>query len=440
MTNLLPIERWREILGFSPWHFYGLSNSKVPMVTGCDELVRQYQWQGGDRAGRAEVIEAIETAEGMLQRYLGYRVAPQYTEQVVVWPRYGVQGLDRIYPVDSHGDWLAVTLPNDGYVQALGIEALTLVGTVTTGVGGGLVYSDTDSDTLLDTFVATITVPSGTLASELGIYFAAADRLFGEGASERWRIQPVRVSVSGVTATIRGRYWQLVKPILYEGISTTAPSGGGGANGLDPGTSTNFVSSLEVYLRQTDPNGTTTATSQAVLEWETRPWWGWPCVTTPPAYSGSALDPAATAQAIARAGIRNSELGIVHAAQSLYDTTAGTWHVVFGPPYAGGAPDRATIRYLAGKPLASDGQMERSMQPIVARLAAAELARPIAACRETNQELYRWQFDMTTAGRGDELFNTNDPDLMDNPFGFRRGHVWAWKQVRRLDLIGGITM
>jgi hypothetical protein len=435
VTNLLPLERWREILGFSPWHFYGLSNSKVPMVSGCDELVRQYQWQAGDRAGRAEVCEAIETAEGLLQRYLGWRVAPQYTEQVVVWPRYGVQALDRVYPVDSHGDWLAVTLPNDGYVQALGIEALTLVGTVTVA-GATLVYTDSDSDTLLDTFTATIAVPAGTLASEIGIYFAAADRLWGEDASERWRIQPARVSVSGVTATIRGRYWQLVKPILYEGISTTVPSGGGGANGLNPDTATNFVTSLEVYLRQTNADGTTTATSQAVLEWETRPWWGGSCVTTTP--PSSALDPAAIAQAIARAGIRNSELGEVYAAKSLYDATSGTWHVVFPP--AGGAPDRVTFRYLAGKALAADGQMERGMQPVVARLAAAELARPIAACRETNQELYRWQFDMTTAGRGDELFNTNDPDLLDNPFGFRRGHVWAWKQVRRLDLMGGITM
>lgn len=425
-------------MGFSPFHFYGLSNSKVPMVSGCDELVRQYQWQAGDRAGRAEVCEAIETAEGLLQRYLGWRVAPQYAEQVVVWPRYGVQELDRIYPVDSHGDWLAVTLPNDGYVQALGIEALTLVGTVTVA-GATLVYTDSDSDTLLDTFTATIVVPAGTLASEIGIYFAAADRLWGESASEKWRILPVRVSVSGVNATIRGRYWQLVKPILYEGIPTTVPSGGGGATGLNPDTATNFVTSLEVYLRQTNGNGTTTATSQAVLEWETRPWWACPYIssTTAP-LNGSASDPAAIAQAVARAGIRNGELGLVHGAQALYDAASGLWRSAF--PYClAGPPDRATFRYLAGKALGSDGQMERGMQPVVARLAAAELARPIAACRETNQELYRWQQDMTVAGRGDELFNTNDPDLLDNPFGFRRGHVWAWKQVRRLALMGGIT-
>jgi hypothetical protein len=96
-------------------------------------------------------------------------------------------------------------------------------------------------------------------------------------------------------------------------------------------------------------------------------------------------------------------------------------------------PDRILVRYLAGQPLANQ-QMTEKWQVIVARLAAAELARRICACDEANQELYHWQFDLSrAAGANDEQYSISPPDL-DNPLGTRRGQVWAWKQIRSLRL------
>src|SRR6185369_16921871 len=99
---------------------------------------------------------------------------------------------------------------------------------------------------------------------------------------------------------------------------------------------------------------------------------------------------------------------------------------------------RVTVRYLAGFPLASDGQMQEPYRTMVARLAAAELARPICACDEANRELYRWQFDLArTAGSGDEAYGAVSAEDLNNPFGTRRGHVYAWKQVKNLRQLRG---
>ena len=84
--------------------------------------------------------------------------------------------------------------------------------------------------------------------------------------------------------------------------------------------------------------------------------------------------------------------------------------------------------------------MARKFQTITARLAAAELGRPLCACEPANKELARWQFDMArTAGNNDERFAISAEDL-NNPFGTRRGQAWAWKAVKNLRLTPGQIM
>ena len=96
----------------------------------------------------------------------------------------------------------------------------------------------------------------------------------------------------------------------------------------------------------------------------------------------------------------DAQLGIMAPAASAYNATSGVWSSVGG---AVRRADQVTVRYLAGLPLDASGQMPHAWRVTVARLAAAELARPICACDGTNRELYRWQFDLArTAGVGDE--------------------------------------
>ena len=104
---------------------------------------------------------------------------------------------------------------------------------------------------------------------------------------------------------------------------------------------------------------------------------GWWCCCdgcTTASYSGSIADVAATAQAVARVGIRDARHGLITPAAELYDSAGQTWSASW--PVCD-TPDRVTVRYLAGWPLGSDGQMQEPFRTLVARMAMAELARPV---------------------------------------------------------------
>ena len=91
-----------------------------------------------------------------------------------------------------------------------------------------------------------------------------------------------------------------------------------------------------------------------------------------------------------------------------------------------------TIRYLAGYPLDADGQMDATFRELVAIMAAAELGRPISGCAEANRLLFYWQQDLSQTGKGDNDLYATSADILDNPFGSRRGHVYAWRKVLHL--------
>jgi len=212
----------------------------------------------------------------------------------------------------------------------------------------------------------------------------------------------------GGNVTIIGRKWLLVKPILYE---TPRPQA------LDPTLTTTFVTSLEVYSRTTNEAGNSTTTSQALLIYESNDcgacWGRWCCGGGPPATS----DPATTGAVIARAGIRDGQLGLVTPGPAVYDASSGTWSSVWN---CGGMcdPDRVTVRYLAGYPLLG-GQMDPHWRAVVAKLAAAELKRRICACRESNERLHDLQQDMSLQSTQTERYQISQRD-MDNPFGLRK--------------------
>lgn len=420
--NMLPLESWRQYFRYNPFHFWGLANSSVPVTSACNTLVYKYAWQHADAVGRSDIETAIQAAEDRLHEYLGYAVAPRYVEKEVPYPHYhDVRTWQYGMSVGADYRMLPVNL-RDGYVQALGVESLTSLGDTAVAI------TDADGDGVMDTFTATIATTE-TDATKLGAYFTAADRLDGDALGQAWRIQPVKITISAGTATILGRLWLIVKPSYYEGLNT---------NGLDPNTAANFVSNVTVAVRSTDPNGNTLATAQAKLLWETLPcngWWG--CCGSDVTYNGNILDPASTGQAIARVGIRDAKNGLVLPAQAVLNTSTGEWQSVYWSDFR--EPDRVVVRYLAGWPLEA-GAMASKWQIIVARMAAAELARRICACDGANQELYHWQFDLSRSlGANDESYQISPADL-DNPFGTRRGQVWAWKQVRNLRLSGSVLV
>jgi len=432
MTALLALDDFRRIMGLAPFHFWGLLSTTLnPVTSACNDIVKSYAWQGTDALGRSEILEAIETAERKLRDYLGYAVAPEYREETVRWPRFYDHSRTRWANWDGHGEFIGTRLPfGSGYVQAVGVESLTLLGAASLA-NGKLVITDADSDGLSDTFTITIAT-TATDPDKIAVYFGSTDRLDGEAVGEKWRIKPTKVTLSGGNAIIKGRYWLLVRPILYEGVNPQP---------LDPAMAANFANTLDVYVRTTDPNGVTVDDSQATLIWETEPCHGpWCCCSSccgslDYVPVDSSFDPAAQGLAIARAGIREARYGELNIGEAVLDATTGIWAATSWA--AGREPDRVQVRYLAGYPLES-GNVAQKYQTIVARLAAAEMVKDICACVIANKQVHQWSFDLArTAGNNDERFTISLGDL-DNPFGTRRGQVVAWREVRNSRLTPGL--
>lgn len=418
--NLLPLETFRSQFSYHPWHWNQLSSAAhFPVSVDCADLVYEYGWQANDSAGREDVIQAIESAEKRLQEHLRYSPAPHYVTETVLMPRFFDGRLDRLQYSGADGRWLDIQL-GEGKIRAVGVETRTLIGTVTVA-GGTLVFSDADGDGLNDTFTATIAT-AVTDVSEIEAMFVSGDRWTGEAAGDKWSIRPVNVSISGGTATIKGRIWQIVRPVLYES-----------GNAIDPATTANYAASLEIYRHYCDTSGQTNDTAQALLVWETRPY---------PFYynSGSptiqnSADPAAFGYALARVALRDAERGIVGLGEAAYDTTSSQW-VAFGKiKYP---PDRIIIRYLAGDALDSAGHMQERWAKIVSRFAAAELGKRVCACNGANRAIYEQQIDHSFQGDARvEKFQMSAEDNL-SPFGYKEGALYAWRAVRSLRQLVGV--
>ena len=429
--NSLPVDTWREIIGYHPFNFWQMSDSVYTAVTSaCNQIVYEYAWQDAQQLGRSEIRRSIIVAEQRIAEYLNYHVGRHFVTETLQYPSPQNRGQQYVISADARGRWLSVQA-SEGHIRNIGVERYTAV-----AIDQPIVYSDEDGDGLEDT--ATITTPTSvTDPDQLGIYFRADDRLDGDGVSERWRIAPTQVTISSGIATIVCRKWLMVPPVKYEGFGKSA---------INPTLIGSFVTAVDVYRRWADPDGLTTDDCQAVLIWETAPYPHWaicPNGGTVP-YTTNSADPAAVAYGIARAGIRDATLGEISVGQSVYDSTTQQW--IAADWGVCRQPDRVILRYEAGAPLsatentralsAKDGRWDET----IARLAAAEMTRRICACDVANQELYRWQFDLArSAGANDEQYRIGDRNL-NNPLGTKAGQVNAWNRIIDRQISRSITL
>lgn len=424
MTNILPLDDFRYAISYHPYHFWQLANDIIPVTSKCNSLVKEYAWQDADAAGRADVRDAIQTAESRLREHLKFNVGVHFVEETVPYPKMKNPRMMRYANVDPRGRRIPVQLP-EGEIIAVGKETRLSI-----DPGSAVVLTDTYGDGVDDTFTLTVNIAGVDVdEDQIAVYFAAADRLDGEAVSEKWRVAPIKVTFSGNTATIIGRSWLIVEPVRYQGVT---------ASPIDPNVNGNFVSTLAVFKRYSDPDGTTVDNSQAVLIWESHAGLG--CSSLPNfatccsglTFATGESDPYAEGFAIARAGIRNAKLGYVTPGEVVLNDD-GTWSEI---SWSGcREPDKVLVRYQAGIEYDNNGSLQNgsSWKTIISRLAAAELMRPICGCDQANQELYRWQFDLArAAGANDEQYQISEEDL-NNPLGLtRQGAVYAWKQIKNL--------
>ncbi len=178
--NLLPLDVWRRLLGFNPWHFWGLvaDVGNARLTSNCADIITEYAWQDVDSAGREEIRQAIIGAEHIARIWASFWPAPVYDEATVAYPRLGDKTAGRLTPIQSDWRRLGVQLP-DAHIRALGVEVRTLIGQATVA-GGTLVYSDAFTNGVDDTFTITLPIPggmTGLTADQVAVYFVAADRV-----------------------------------------------------------------------------------------------------------------------------------------------------------------------------------------------------------------------------------------------------------------------
>lgn len=266
-----------------------------------------------------------------------------------------------------------IQLP-EGRVRSLGRVSETLLGTP------AITLSDADGDALYDTFTATFstaltTDPAGSLVAR----FAAADQVPGQ--RDDWRIWPCRVTtvLNGSTydVTVSGPSAMLIKPALLEGVGAVLHT-------FPVQSSANYVGTLALWQQTQDA-----ATAVTIGD------------TT---YAATVAD---------------ARRGLIQLDSCAYPV----WCLPVAP--------RATVAGIAGDALGADGDLATTWQPIVARLAAAEISGQPCACEAANAWLYHWQFDVSRVKGGEEEFAFKDA-AQGNPFGTRRGHLSAWLSIREL--------
>jgi len=381
----------------------------------------EYAWMATDAVGRSEIRASIAVAEQILFNRLTFWPAPRYSIETRPWPRYYVPGEYRVSRIDTQGRFIGVQL-EQGYIQKMGVEKLDLIETRV-----ALTYSDEDSDGLKETWTATVATTI-TDPVEIAAYFVSGDRLIDDAElSARWRIEPVKVTITAGTATIRGKRWLVVKPVLYESAANYP---------IASGDDSKFITTIDVYRRYTYTEGVDSAVdSQSALIWESRPClWGCDCSSLP-----SSTDPAAEGWVAGRAGIRNTLLGEVRPAEAVYDAVTGVWSHPDQCFSCCGEPDKVLLRFLAGYPLSTlDNWVDKSMRTLITRLSAAEMNHRICGCDAANREWTHWQFDVSRV-EGPETYQAG-LDVLNNPLGTRRGHIYAWQQILDLARVVGILI
>lgn len=397
----LPLDVWARIIGVHPLHFAQVRLENNPF---CGDVWFQYPWQTADHASREDVAIAIADAESRIEKVLGYRLTPSW--EVDEWQPttrpYFADGFN-LNSHDLRGLDQSVRA-NWGYAITGGREAKSLIDD-----NVAIVYSDNNSDGYKET--ATVTVPTSVLdINEIGIFYP------GKDGDDAWEIRPIEVSISAGTATITFKRELAVLASLLDLYDIE----GAEAIGTDD---SDFLTVVDVYRRYNDPQ------TQASFLWEP---FGDSCGCNG---TGCASCSYATQTGclLLRGDPRQSIL-VYHPADWSSDDlefTTATWAL-------SRQPDIVRLYYYAGmrnKSQRYTNRMDPEWERAVTYMAAASLERPPCDCAKGDWSM--WRQDLNLA-RGDEDGKPiyRDPgglfgkSVLDNPFGSRRGELFAWRKVR----------
>lgn len=395
---LLSLIEWAEEIGLDPFVLAGISQPRETLfpqpVSQCQNPIQQFPFQAGERLTREDIAVRLVQAEKLISDWLGVFPAPSFWQEEVPYPSSFMAGTpNHLYNINDEPTSIQLTY---GFLQSVGqyVEtANTLAKAVT--------LSDPYGDGFNTRFNATVTVPSGTQADQVLLYFVAADR---PGLTQaEGRIQGYTVTVTGTSAVVSGHVALLVKPSNY--MKRIPPT-------LSAATAAVFASTVDVYLRTVD-----TAFGGS-LYWSLE---GSPYGCTEPPCEVGMTGACFTPVNLAR--------GWVAPIPASWDDTTDAF--VSAWPLCGySAPQRAMVNYVSGIPRLEDGRMVQPFRRAVALLATALLER-----RMTNCSLADFRIDIyrTTPASGEGVLEVPQEVLnaTGKQFGvFGRGAVEAYTSLK----------
>lgn len=404
----LSLKDFGRILGINPLHLGQVvfTPSGVAPRT-CDQAYFEHDWQDHDRISRESMAIAIAEAEELIERQIGYRLAPAW--EVDEWRptiRPYKPELTRLHNYDVRGYTQAVKA-NWGHFISGGIRSKEII-----EEGAAITYTDPNSDGFFERATVIVTVDADLSPCELHIYYPDHD------GDDAWEIKPIQVSIVGTTATIIfGREQAVVESELEDFYPEPV-------DGTDD---TLFLENLDVYRVYNDPQ------TQVSFLWEP---FGLGCQ-----HCGS------EGCSVCAYSIQT---GCIHLRSdprsSLVVPTPASWNQetlsfdseVFSVAHQ---PDIVRLYYYSGlrdkrKPCTQD--MDEQWKRTVAHYAVSLLDRPPCDCSVT--EWAYWHEDLAlvqgnnASGNQRGIYRISNRNL-DNPFGTRRGQVDAWNRCLKEGII-----
>ncbi len=375
--TLLGLARYAEIMQISQPHIHQLAGAKAPLVGGCDGV-----W---DQPAREALIGAIQTAEEMIARSLGFWPAPKFI--VDEWIR-----------IEARRDWYNAEFQTGWrYIQAVGTESLTLL-----AADVPVVYSDEDEDPLGREETASITAPLyGDFDCELcglAVFFRVRDGARDNGHPD-FEIRNLRLDRSGTT--IWGESSMFVIPTLWNLTEAECQGGGEWKWSFDV---TNLVGYVDVYCRSVSN------ILPATLYWDGVCDCGSPCAHS-------------TQTACVQVTDYQSGHFMVRPA-----TWNGSSHVYTHPLHSR-PPQKIKINYLAGYPLTDDCRMDPALERAVVKLTNSLLPEP--PCGFCDPARQKWTHDRKPV----EPLTQEAANI---PWGLStQGALEAWRIVKQFSLSTG---
>lgn len=420
--TILSLDRYAQIMGLDPVHFnQGFDETFFPVNSDCPDVWFKYSWQRPGYASRYDLAVAIKDAEEDIANVLGYWPGPKWTsEEDHTYEKYHRRYIRNTGWLPNVAGNFKSVVANFGNIIAPGPRSVAAAAT-----GTGVVYADDDGDGFIET--ATVTVDISGTAAETVLNYSWYDLqqtcrfgVYHDGYSGHpdWEVRyPVSVTLSGTTLTFTFRSWQLFLPSLLAAYpqldSVPYP--------IDANTSTNFVSTVDVYLEYPDY---TQPSSQFV-------WAGRRNCTI---CAGAGCVNCGTATQNGCVNVDDKTRGIVAPIPASYDATNGWTQASISNEYE---PDRIKLWYYSGN-VSDEYKMGLTCDPLsdyfartIAWLATARLERDPCGCGHVKESMMKLRQDLAIASpEGNFIIGLDD--AMDNPFGSRLGELRAWRRIARI--------